>query len=91
MHMQSWYSFKRGVTATMNFNFVLVKVYEVHVRVGSCTSDLQLKVNNILKVNCRGKNGLVCQLLAKPALLIYNSLLVYNSLSAAIHLYMNRA
>ena len=42
-----------------------------------------------LKVNCRKKFGLVCQLLAEPAqILFYNSLSVYNSLSAAIQLYM---
>ena len=49
-------------------------------------------MNCILKVNCRKKFGLVCQLLAEPALILfYNSLSVYNSLSAAIHLYMIQA
>ena len=52
-----------------------------HVQVNNCK--LQLKVN------CRKKFGLVCQLLAEPAqILPYNSLLVYNSLSAAIRLCM---
>ena len=36
-------------------------------RVGSCTSELQLKVNSRLKVNWRKKFGLACQLLARRA------------------------
>ena len=34
---------------------------------GSCTSELQLKVNCRLKVNCKIKFGLACQLFAKSA------------------------
>ena len=50
------------------------------------------KWNWMLKVKCRKKFGLVCQLLAEPAqILFYNSLLVYYSLSAIIHWYMIQA
>ena len=51
-----------------------------------CTSELLLKVNCRLEVNCRIKFGLACQLLAEPA-----QILSYNSLSAAIHLCMIQA
>ena len=37
------------------------------LRNGSCTSELQLKVNCRPKVNCRIKFGLICKLLAEPA------------------------
>ena len=67
-------------------------IYYSYLRAGSCTSELQLKMNCRLKVNYRKKFELVCQLLADPApILSYNSLSVYNSLSASIHLYMIRA
>ena len=59
---------------------------------GSCTSELQLKVNCRPKVNCRKKFGLVCQLLAESVQILSCYLLsVYNSLSAEIHLYIIRA
>ena len=63
---------------------LLLSLLEIQTyRAGSCTSELPLKVN------CRIKFGLVCQLLAEAAqILSYNSRSVYNSLSAAIHLYM---
>ena len=59
-------------------------------RAGWCTSELQLKVNCGLQVNCRIKFGLVCKLLQTSPIFFINSLSVYNSLSAAIHLYMIR-
>ena len=59
---------------------------------GSCTSELQLKMNCRSKVNCRIKFGLARQTVGRSAqILSYNLLLVYNSLSASIHLYMIQA
>ena len=50
---------------------------------GSCTSELQVKVN------CRIKFGLARPTVGRSAhISSYNSLSVYNSLSSAIHLYM---
>ena len=51
----------------------------------SCTSELQLKVNCRLNVNCRIKFGLVWPPVSRPAQKIS-----HNLLSTAIHLYMIR-
>ena len=69
-----------------------MKIFEEEqLRAGSCTSELQLKGNCRLKVNCGKKFGLVCQLLTEPAqILSYYLLLVYNSLQSVL-LYMIRA
>ena len=58
---------------------MLQSSYITIIWAGLCTNELQLKVN------CSKKFGLVCQLLAEPAHILF-----YNSLSAAIHLYMIR-
>ena len=64
-------------------------LYFVSLMAGSCTSELQLKVNCRLKVNCWIKFGLARLTVGRPAQIFsYNSLSVYNSLSAEIHLYM---
>ena len=69
------------------FSEVDLKLHGTLFRPGSCTSELQLKVN------CRIKFGLARPTVGRPdQILFYNLLSVckYNSLSAAIHVYMIR-
>ena len=61
----------------------VVTLFSPIFRAGSCTSELQLKMNCRLQVNCKKCFCLVCQMLAEPAQILF-----YNSLSAAIRLYM---
>ena len=80
-------TYKRMLKVHFEIKLKYLSIY--FLRPGSCTSELQLKVNCRLKVNFRIKFGLARPKVGRPTQIFsYNSLSVCNSLSAAIHLYM---